>query len=123
MLSIVKEKIQNVRRPRIHNPFRLEEVGRGIYIRFDSMAPEEAADEFALLDDNAQTLYREYLSARDNRDIAKSVLGITALGVVVGGIVVAFTGDDEDDADYDDEDDDDEDDTLDDEDEDESSDS
>ena len=120
MLEIVKDRIPSISRPRIHNPFRIEEVGKGIYQRFATLAPEEAADEYALLDENAQTLYREYLSARDNRDIAKSALGITALGVLVGGIVVALTGDD-DDEDYEDEEDDEEDDD-DDEDEDEDSD-
>lgn len=109
MLEIVKDRIPSISRPRIHNPFRIEEVGKGIYIRFQSLSPEEAADEYALLDDNAQTLYREYLSARDNRDIAKSVLGITFVGALATGIVVALTGDN-DDEDYEDEEDDEEDD-------------
>lgn len=124
MLEIVKDRIPSISRPRIHNPFRIEPVGEATYLRLQSLEPDEADAEFKAYDEVTKQLYRDYLSARDNRDIAKSALGITAAGLLVGGLVAVITSGDDDDEDYEDEEDDDEDDyDFDDEDEDESSDS
>jgi hypothetical protein len=89
------------------NPFANDLVGEAIYERLLLVPVDEREAEYESLSDDAKASYNAYLTARDNRTIAKSVLGITFVGGALTGLVM-FLSSDEDEEDEDDEDADDE---------------
>ena len=98
MLDTIKSRVPSVR-----NPFANDREGQAIYERFLLLPHDVAVEEREQLSDEDKVHYNAYLAGRDNRDIAKNVLLVTAVGGILTGIVVSLTGEDDDDEDEDEE--------------------
>ena len=115
MLEKIKSRIPN--RPQIRNPFPIDPVGESAYNRVMLADPDKRDTVLNKMSPAAQESYRTHLRYVSNKRLVFQMTGIAFVGAAGTAIVVAFTGDDEDE-DYDDEYDEDSEDDFDDEDDD-----